>query len=73
MGEDWKQLTQKCRSGCLLGRGNLRCNFCSEVIDLLLNAFTNNIEGKPFDSCCSGLEHLLNGLFVILDKRLVES
>src|SRR5450756_1497997 len=51
------------------GGGDLRGDFVREVVDLLLDAFADDVEREALDRRAGGLEHLLDGLLVVLHAR----
>src|SRR4051794_18417061 len=52
------------------GGRDLRRHFVGEVVDLLLDAFPDDVKGEALDGRVGSLEHLLDGLLVVLDEGL---
>src|SRR3990167_7125510 len=63
---------QERKSGGSLGSSHLGSHLGSEVVHLLLDAFAHDEEREALDRGASGLEHLLDGLLVVLHESLVE-
>src|SRR4051812_47278835 len=56
----------------LLGGSDLRRDFGGEIVDLLLDAFADHVQGEALDRGVGGLQHLLHGLLVVLHELLVQ-
>src|SRR5450830_739741 len=55
-----------------LGGSDLCCDFCCEVVLLLLNALAYHVHGKALDAGVSGFQHLLNRQLVVFHESLVQ-
>ena len=56
----------------LLGSGNLRGHFGSEVVRTLFDAFADHEQRKLLHRRACGLQHLFDRLLVVLNERLVQ-